>query len=68
VGIRDEALSQKLQGDSTLTLEKAKIAIWQREVTAEQQTVLKEGLKNNPISGTSHKVTSGSNYDFSSAW
>ncbi len=47
VGIRD--LSQKLQGDSTLTLEKAKIAIQQREAIAEQQTELKEGSKTNPI-------------------
>ena len=49
MGIRDEALLQKLQGDSTLTLEKAKIAIQQREAIAEQQTELKEGSKTNPI-------------------
>ncbi len=48
MGFRDEALSQKLL-DSTLTLEKAKIAIWQREAIAEQQTELKEGSKTNPI-------------------
>ena len=41
VGIRDTALSQKLQMDPALTLESAKKAIRQREAVYEQQQVLK---------------------------
>ena len=43
VGIRDNALSQRLQMDSELTLEKAKRQIRQREVVQEQQTILHQG-------------------------
>ena len=41
VGIRDSSLSEKLQLDSSLTLETAKKAIRQREAVHEQQKVLK---------------------------
>ena len=41
VGIRDSALSEKLQTDSTLTLERAKTSIRQREAVREQQKALK---------------------------
>lgn len=37
VGIRDKSLSEKLQLDATLTLEKVKTAIRQREAVKEQQ-------------------------------
>ena len=43
VGIRDNALSQRLQMDSELTLEKAKRQIRQREAVQEQQTILHQG-------------------------
>ena len=45
VGIRDTALSEKLQMDSGLTLEAAKKAIRQREAVHEQQRTLNEGSK-----------------------
>ena len=41
VGIRDSALSQKLQLDSTLTLESAKTSIRQKEAVHKQQQLLK---------------------------
>ena len=41
VGIRDEALSKRLQLDPDLTLEKAKKIVRQQEVVQEQQQVLK---------------------------
>ena len=47
VGIRDTALSLKLQTDAGLTLERAKMAICQKEAITEQQTEL--GGKRNPI-------------------
>ncbi len=40
VGIRDSSLSERLQLDSDLTLEKAKKAIRQREAVKEQQREL----------------------------
>ena len=45
VGIRDETLSERLQLDSELTLEKAKILVRQREAVHEQQILLKHGPK-----------------------
>ena len=42
VGIRDTVLSEKLQLDTDLTLEKAKKSIRQREAIREQQTILDE--------------------------
>ena len=42
VGIRDNALSEKLQLDAKLTLETAKTTIRQREAVREQQQTLKE--------------------------
>ena len=42
VGIQDAALSEKLQLDADLTLEKAKKSIRQREAIREQQTILDE--------------------------
>ena len=45
VGIRDNSLSERLQMDSNLTLEKAKIQVRQREAVQEQQILLKNGQK-----------------------
>ena len=45
VGIRDEALSERLQLDSELTLEKAKTLVRQREAVHEQQVLLRHGPK-----------------------
>ena len=45
VGIRDTALSEKLQMDSALTLESAKKLIRQREAVHEQQRALKGGAQ-----------------------
>jgi hypothetical protein len=42
VGIRDTSLSEKLQMDAELTLEKAKRMVRQREAIHEQQEILKE--------------------------
>ena len=44
VGIQDETLSQKLQLDPALTLEKAKQMIRQKEAVREQQQVLKNDV------------------------
>ena len=50
VGIRDGALSERLQLDPSLTLEKAKTAVRQKEAVREQQQTLKNGsARNNPI-------------------
>ena len=43
VGIRDSTLSERLQMDETLTLDKAKKMVRQREAVKEQQNVLKQG-------------------------
>ena len=48
VGIRDAALSQQLQLDAELTLEKAKTKVRQREAVREQQRVLSS---NTPSAG-----------------
>ena len=45
VGIRDEAMSQKLQLDADLTLESAKKMVRQREAVKEQQVQLKSGFQ-----------------------
>ena len=45
VGIKDVALSQKLQLDPDLTLEKAKTQVRQREAVQEHQQQIKEGFK-----------------------
>lgn len=45
VGIRDGALSQRLQLDAALTLEKAKTIVRQREAVGEQQQLLKGTVK-----------------------
>lgn len=52
VGIRDSALSQQLQLDAELTLEKAKTRIRQREAVGQQQKVLHStpGNMGTPIS------------------
>ena len=44
VGIQDETLSQKLQLDPTLTLDKAKQMILQKEAVREQQQALKKDV------------------------
>ena len=49
VGIRDSALSERLLLDATLTLEKAKTAIRQKEAVHEQQDFLKRDTKANPL-------------------
>ena len=49
VGIRNSALSEHLQLDATLTLEKAKTAIRQKEAVHEQQDFLKGDTKANPL-------------------
>jgi len=43
VGLRNMALSEKLQMDSTLMLDKAKKLIRQQEAVHEQQDILREG-------------------------
>ena len=45
VGIHDNSLSECLQMDSNLTLEKAKTQVQQREAVQEQQILLKNGQK-----------------------
>lgn len=45
VGIRDESLSERLQMESDLTLEKAKKIIRQREAVQQQQGILKGSTK-----------------------
>ena len=45
VGIRDEAMSQKLQLDTELTLEAAKKTVRQREAVREHQVQLKSGFQ-----------------------
>ena len=42
VGIRDSSLSERLQMDESLTLEKAKKLVRQREAVKEQQSFLKK--------------------------
>ena len=49
VGIRDSSLSERLQLDANLTLEKAKIAIRQKEAVQEQLGILNGDSKSNPI-------------------
>ena len=49
VGIRDSSLSECLQLDANLTLEKAKTAIRQKEAVHEQQKILKGDSNSNPI-------------------
>ena len=46
VGIRDVTLSERLQTDETLTLEKAKKLARQREAVKEQQSILKRDQTN----------------------
>ena len=40
VGLRDAALSEKLQLDSKLTLEKAVTIVWKAKTVRQQQTVV----------------------------
>ena len=60
VGIRDSSLSERLQLDANLTLEKAKIAIRQKEAVQEQQGILNGDSNSNPITldavKAAHKV------------
>ena len=48
VGIRDSALSQRLQLNAELTLEKAKINVCQQEAVGEQQQVLRGPANSGP--------------------
>ena len=64
VSIRDESLSEQLQIESDLTLEKAKKFVRQREAIQQQQSILKKGNKdsqNNTLEAMymKHKVMSG---------
>ena len=52
VGILDKSLSERLQLDPDLTLEKAKKMVCQREAIQEQQQVL-----NGAVSSSLHQVT-----------
>ena len=60
VGIRDSLLSERLQLDANLTLEKAKITIRQKEAVQEQQGILNGDSNSNPITlnavKAAHKV------------
>ena len=49
VGIQDDALSQKLQMDSSLTLETAKKQVRQREAVQEQQQILRGAASNTSL-------------------
>ena len=59
VGIRDQALSERLQLDSTLTLEKAKTLTRQREAVHEHQVFLSSGTSGQPsqVDAIKHKGT-----------
>ena len=59
VGIRDQSLSERLQLDSALTLEKAKTLMRQREAVHEQQMFLSSGASGQPsqVDAIKHKVT-----------
>ena len=48
VGIRDNVLSEHLQMETELTLDKAKRLIRQREAVKEQQATLKPPLRKRP--------------------
>ena len=62
VGIRDETLSQQLQLDADLTLEKAKTKIRQREAVGEQQQTLKGTLADSSLDVLQPKKTSRSRH------
>ena len=49
VGIRDGAFSERLKLNANLTLDKAKLAIRQKEAVHKQQDFLKGDSKSNPI-------------------
>ena len=50
VGIRDQALSQRLQTDPSPTLEKAKRAVRQKEAVHEQSNILQgDGTAKSPV-------------------
>ena len=55
VGIRDRALSEKLQIDPDLTLEKAKTQVRQREVVHEQSQILKHTAEDKTLATVHHK-------------
>ena len=56
VGIRDRALSEKLQMDPDLTLEKAKMQVRQREAIHEQEQILKQPVETS-VAAVHHKTT-----------
>ena len=56
VGIKNEALSKRLQMESNLTLEKAKKLIRQREAVQQQQSILKNSETLEAISKTKGRV------------
>ena len=58
VGIRDRALSKKLQMDPDLTLEKAKTQVRQREAVHEQAQILKQPTEDKTLAAVRHKPIS----------
>ncbi len=58
VGILDSSLSQQLQLDAELTLDKAKTKVRQREAVGEQQKVLKGAHRHSSL----EEVHSGRRY------
>ena len=60
VGIRDGVLSERLQMEADLTLEKAKKMIRQREAVHEQQSALKGATEPNNVATINNARTSGS--------
>ena len=59
VGIRDGVLSERLQMEADLTLEKAKKMICQREAVHEQQSALKGATEPNIVATINNATTTG---------
>jgi len=62
VGIRDSALSERLQLDPELTLDKAKKMVQQKEAVKDQQTVLKGDTNLDALRGHSTNVDYSSHH------
>ena len=63
VGIRDQSLSERLQLDPTLTLDKAKTLTQQRKAIYKQQTILSKGKSGqlSQVEAIKHKGTQKAN-------
>ena len=59
VGIRDGVLSERLQMEADLTLEKAKMMIRQRKTVHEQQSALKGATEPNNVATINNARTTG---------